>query len=252
MINLNPNVVDQEHIRKLRRKRLLNFSILPIIILSLVGGFLLRTGLFNLLYGASYSANNYSSAKTYTDIQNLANIIEPYIIYFDRGNILYMGGDYSSAENEYRSALLENPPKSILCKVYVNLSLSVEKQGDDEFDDKKYDNALVLYNSAEAILYENNCAAKNDNEESKDSRAENARDRIINKRRRAISAINSLDESGDNNNNNSDNNKNVSDDDLKNILDSQNQSKALDNIRNELNTSKRIGNPHSESYEVSW
>lgn len=251
MINLNPSIVDQEHIRKLRRKRLFNFFILPIVILTLVGGFLLRTGFFNLLYRASYNANNYSSAKTYTDMQNLANIIEPYIIYFDRGNALYMGGDYSSAENEYRSALLENPPKSMLCKVYVNLSLSIEKQGDNEFDDKNYDNALILYNSAEAILYENNCAAKNNNEESKDSRAENARDRIINKRRRAISAINSMDESGDDNNN-SDNNKNVSDDDLKNILDNQDQSKALDNIRNKLNASKGIGNSYSGSYEVSW
>ncbi len=251
MINLNPSIVDQEHIRKLRRKRLFNFFILPIVILTLVGGFLLRTGFFNLLYRASYNANNYSSAKTYTDIQNLANIIEPYIIYFDRGNTLYMGGDYSSAENEYRSALLENPPKSMLCKVYVNLSLSIEKQGDNEFDDKNYDNALILYNSAEAILYENNCAAKNNNEESKDSRAENARDRIVNKRRRAISAINSMDESGDDNNN-SDNNKNVSDDDLKNILDNQDQSKALDNIRNKLNASKGIGNSYSGSYEVSW
>ena len=251
MINLNPSIVDQEHIRKLRRKRLFNFFILPIVILTLVGGFLLRTEFFNLLYRASYNANNYSSAKTYTDMQNLANIIEPYIIYFDRGNALYMGGDYSSAENEYRSALLENPPKSMLCKVYVNLSLSIEKQGDNEFDDKNYDNALILYNSAEAILYENNCAAKNNNEESKDSRAENARDRIINKRRRAISAINSMDESGDDNNN-SDNNKNVSDDDLKNILDNQDQSKALDNIRNKLNASKGIGNSYSGSYEVSW
>ena len=251
MINLNPSIVDQEHIRKLRRKRLFNFFILPIVILTLVGGFLLRTGFFNLLYRASYNANNYSSAKTYTDMQNLANIIEPYIIYFDRGNALYMGGDYSSAENEYRSALLENPPKSMLCKVYVNLSLSIEKQGDNEFDDKNYDNALILYNSAEAILYENNCAVKNNNEESKDSRAENARDRIINKRRRAISAINSMDESGDDNNN-SDNNKNVSDDDLKNILDNQDQSKALDNIRNKLNASKGIGNSYSGSYEVSW
>lgn len=254
MLNLNPEIVDQEKIRKLKRRRLFKIAIVPIIILSLTGLFFLRTGLFNVIYSTSYNSGSYDSAKMTADVQSIANVITPYIMYFDRGDALYKSGDYSGAEKEFKSSLKENPPSSELCKIYVNLSLSVEKQGDEKYNGNNYDEALVLYNSAEAILYENGCASKHNNEEGKDRRADNSRDRVIEKRRKTISAINSSENAGGEGGGESgnDNNRGVSGNDLEKIQGNQNTEEALNNIRNGLNRAGGSGGSYHGSSDPSW
>ncbi len=254
MLNLNPEIVDQEKIRKLKRKRLFKIAIVPIIILSLVGLFFLRTGIFNMLYSSSYNSGSYDSAKMIADMQSVANIITPYIMHFDRGDALYKSGNYAGAETEFRTSLKENPPSSELCKIYVNLSLSIEKQGDEKYNSNDFDGALVLYNSAEAILYENNCASKRDSEQGKDRRADNSKDRVINKKRKTISAINSSENTGDGDGDGDgeDSNRGVSDNDLSKIQGKQNPEEALNNIRNGLNQAGGYGGSYRSSSDPSW
>ncbi len=249
MLNFDPSIIDQEKVRKLKRKRLFKIFILPIILLFLAGVFLLRTGIFNLTYHAEYSAQNYSLAHSYTGIQEFANIISSYIVFFDRGDALFKSGDYASAENAFRASLKENPPSVELCKVYVNLSLSIEKQGDEKSRNNNYDKALTLYSSAESILYNNNCASKFSSGNGSDPRAEIAKKRVIEKRRDLISKSNNLDDNADDKNYDDDT-YDISDI-LHNLQENQNQGRIMYDIRNKLNNQSQ-GGDNIETNLPTW
>ena len=117
MLDLNPNLVDQDHIRKLRRKRLLKIIFLPTFLLILISLFFLRTTFFNIVYSLSYENQNYNTAKFLTDEQKVANMIAPYVAYFDAGTINLKREQYKEAEESFHDALKNNPPKEILCQI---------------------------------------------------------------------------------------------------------------------------------------
>lgn len=232
MLDLNPNLVDQDHIRKLRRKRLLKIIFLPTFLLVLISLFFLRTTFFNIVYSLSYENQNYNTAKFLTDEQKVANMIAPYVAYFDAGTINLKREQYKEAEESFHDALKNNPPKEILCQIYVNLSLSIEKQGDKLVDDRNYEEALVMYNSAQSVLYENNCANKNDPEESKDKKAHSADTRISNKRSQTVAYMNYIEQSSGGDTEDGEGSAPVTDENMKNIRENQNPEKFMDNIRN--------------------
>lgn len=232
MLDLNPELVDQDHIRKLRRKRLLKITFLPTLILVLIGVFFLRTTFFNIVYSLSYENQNYNTAKFLTDGQKVGNIVAPYVAYFDTGTINLKRELFREAEENFRETLRNNPPKEILCQVYVNLSLSIEKQADKLTDDGNYEDALILYNSAQSVLYENNCADKNDPDESKDKKARAADSRLSNKRSQAVAYMNYIEQTGSGDGGSEGSTSPLSDESKKNIRENQNPEKVLDNIRN--------------------
>ena len=65
----------------------------------------------------STSANNSILIKTLY----LANINEPYIVYYNHGNILYKKGKYQEAVINYEKALSKHPPKKYICNIKINL-----------------------------------------------------------------------------------------------------------------------------------
>ena len=113
MLDLNPELVDQDHIRKLRRKRLLKIAFLPTLILILIGVFFLRTTFFNIVYSLSFENQNYNTAKFLADEQKAGNIIAPYVAYFDTGTINLKREQFKEAEESFRETLRNNPPKEI-------------------------------------------------------------------------------------------------------------------------------------------
>lgn len=232
MLDLNPELVDQDHIRKLRRKRLLKIAFLPTLILILIGVFFLRTTFFNIVYSLSFENQNYNTAKFLADEQKVGNIIAPYVAYFDTGTINLKREQFKEAEESFRETLRNNPPKEILCQVYVNLSLSIEKQADKLSDDENYEDALVLYNSAQSVLYENDCADKNDPDESKDKKARAADSRLSNKRSQVVAYMNYIEQVNDGDDGDGGNTSPLSDESKKNIHENQNPEKVIDNIRN--------------------
>ena len=50
MLNLDPQIIDQDKVRLRRRKKLLKYAIIPIILVLLIGVFFLRTGFYNIVY----------------------------------------------------------------------------------------------------------------------------------------------------------------------------------------------------------
>lgn len=89
----------------------------------------------------------------------ILNIQEPYIAYYNEGNILYKMGKYEQAVSKYEKSLQKNPPKKRVCDIRVNLSLSILKQIDSSYIENAYDDL----EKAKRNLYNNNCANERDN-----------------------------------------------------------------------------------------
>lgn len=197
MLNLDPEIVDQNKIRIRRRHKLLKYCLIPVIAVTLIGIFFVRTGIYNIIYSLSYQNHNYDTPASISNMQLFGNMIESYIAYYNRGTAEINLAQYAEAEEDFRDSLRENPPKTMLCKIYVNLSYSIEMQADKAAQRRLFDDALVLYNRAESILYENNCASKSEDVSGNDQRAEDSKERINSKRRRAVEQMNNAGEGGE-------------------------------------------------------
>ena len=219
MINLDPSIVDQDKIRKQKRKKLFKTFLPMITILSLTGIFFLRPGFYNWFYSMSFSGLNFDMAESLSNQQKFLNVFEPYLASYNEGVADLSKAEFKKAENQFSESLKETPPDDKLCRVYVNLSYSIEKQGDEAFRDKKFDEALVLYNSAEDTLYNNDCAKRNDIANSRDMKAAEAQQRIAQKHNDTVKKMSGENGSGSDG---EDGEKypegNVSDDDLQKIL----------------------------------
>ena len=216
MINLDPALLDQDKIRKEKRKTLLKHYSLPILLLIIISFFFLSTWLYNFIYFISYSNRNYPIAEGYTETRFIVNILEPYIADYNQGAARLMMGEYAKAEKSFTESLQKSPTKDRLCMIYVNLSLSVEFQGDAALQGNDYNKALELYGKAENILYNNGCASKGANSNGKDSKAEAAKERIKDKRGDATDKMNNHKDADDDHDSGPEK-KQVSDGDLEKI-----------------------------------
>ena len=190
MINLDPALLDQDKIRKEKRKALLKRYSLPILLLMIISFFFLSAWLYNLVYFIVYSNKNYPIAEGFTETRFVMNVLEPYIADYNQGTARLMMGEYTRAESSFTESLQKSPPQAKLCKIYVNLSLSIELQGDTALQGSDYNKALEAYNRAESVLYSNGCAGKGSNSNGKDSKAEAAKERINDKRSDATDKMN--------------------------------------------------------------
>lgn len=194
MLNLDPSLLNQDKIRRERRKRWLKLTIVPVIVFALVFLFFIRTTIYNLIVGPSFKGGDYGAPSVLTSMQKIGNLLEPYLSYYNSGYIKLMEAEKSEdlieAENDFRESMKHNPPESMLCSIYTNLSYSIELQGDIASEAKTYDEALVFYNKAESVLYENGCASKEDGKKGKDELADSAKERVIKKREKTVSSAN--------------------------------------------------------------
>lgn len=194
MLNLDPALLDQDKIRLKKRRRLLIWAIAPLALLLLAAIFFIKTNVYNLVLNISIAGETYGPASVVTNMQMFGNLIESHISYYNNGYLRLIQAnnrdDLKSAENDFNESLKHNPPESQLCAVYGNLSYSIELQGDLSFNDKNYNEALVLYNRAESLLFENDCVSRKGDNSGKDQKSEAARKRIEEKRHKAIDAAN--------------------------------------------------------------
>ena len=125
MINLDPAIVDQETIRKQKRKKLMTIYAAPVAVLLIISAFFLSTGLFNLVFSLEYNGHSYDMANGFSNTRLFMNVLEPYIVHYDRGTTELQMKQYVKAESSFTEALQNSPPADKLCKIYVNLSLSI-------------------------------------------------------------------------------------------------------------------------------
>ncbi len=135
------------------------FIICLVVLIKLVLSFSI-----NEIVIANYNKNVYNSSLIKS--LYLFNFNEPYIVYYNEGNILYRTGKYSDAKEKYEKALKKRPSKKNVCDIRINLSLSIIKQIDSTDSKKAYEQLEEAKNN----LYKDNCAsASHDNGSSKDA-----------------------------------------------------------------------------------
>lgn len=134
-------------------KKLLKILLIPlfIILMRLVLSFVI-----NEIIIYNYQRNRYN--ETLIKTLYLLNINQPYIVYYNEGNILYKNEEYNKAINKYEKALNKHPSKKRVCDIRINLSLAKIK------NIKSYDQKEIynLLEDAKTNLYENGCANKDD------------------------------------------------------------------------------------------
>lgn len=89
----------------------------------------------------------------------LLNFNEPYIVYYNNGNLNFKQKEYDTAIKNYKISLEKNPPKSRVCDIRINLSLATLYN--IKATDK--DTILAELKKAREYLYENGCANEQDN-----------------------------------------------------------------------------------------
>lgn len=231
MPEFNLELLDQDKIRAKKRRRLFIYASIPLIVLVVASVFFLRTGIYNILYSTGVAGESYGFPATISKLHMAGNLIEPYLPYYNSGYTKLIQAesrdDLMAAEADFRESLKHNPPEKYLCAVYGNLSYSIELQGDLLFEDQQYQDALVSYNQAESLLFENNCASKDNNQTAKDEKSQAAKERIEQKRRKAVDeANNNPGDSGNGGNGNQGGNQEITDNQLQDI---QNQQEEINN-----------------------
>lgn len=149
------------------KKVLLIITILLSIIFLKLG----TTYLFNEIIIKDYENNKYDNNLINT--LYLLNFNEPYIAYYNHGNLLYRLEEYEEAINKYEKALTKHPNEDRICDIRINLSLSY-LQTIDENDSEK---SLSILKEAKEILYEDDCASIDD-DNGKSSKAEDLEEEI--------------------------------------------------------------------------
>lgn len=238
MIDLDPKIVDQETVRKNKRKRMLKIAVLPCILIIILALMAFRQSAYNAFFGLVIKNNEAEFGNVLTQMQLFSNYAEPYIAHYNEGIVRAKNGHYSEAEQSFRTSLENNPPEAVLCDIYNNLAVSIELRADELVKTSTYRSAIELYTQSESILYSSGCASKTGKIKDKKS-GETAR-RISEKRSEAIAKMNAFtSENGSNYGNNS---QAVSDDKIDELKKQQaEQNSIVPSIRN------AIGGEGSES-----
>ncbi len=123
------------------------FIILLIILIKLILSFSI-----NEIIILNYNNKVYN--KTLIKILYILNFNQPYISYYNEGNILYQTENYDKAIEKYNTAIEKKPPQNKICDIRINLSLATIKK----INSDNYDTVFSQLEKAKNNLYNNNCA----------------------------------------------------------------------------------------------
>lgn len=112
-----------------RRRRLALWSAPPALLALAVAAKLLSVGALGAAAGQSFSSGEQQGVANAASWLHVANILEPYKAHFASGDAHVVGGDPAAAREDFESALEAGAGVDV-CKVRVNLVLSIEKMGD--------------------------------------------------------------------------------------------------------------------------
>lgn len=137
--------------------RKINITIYVLLIMILLK--ISSTYILNENFIAKYEKSTYDDGIL--SVLSIANIWQPYIIHYNKGNVLYKNGKYEEAIEEYKKALNLFPPKKKECLIRINLALAMIKNA-ESIENQTIDGILPILSDAKEVLYEDGCANKND------------------------------------------------------------------------------------------
>ena len=134
-------------------KKILKLLLIPLLIILIR---LTLSFIINEIIIYNYNNNKYNQSLIKT--LYILNINQPYIVYYNEGNILFKNEEYSKAINKYEKALDKHPNKKRTCDIRINMSLAKIKNITTNDKKEMYD----LLEDAKINLYNNGCANKDD------------------------------------------------------------------------------------------
>ncbi len=141
-------------------------------------GLILSKFAFTFVYNewviSKYEEKDYSENFS---LLEMLNITEPYIVFYNNGNVQYQLKNYEEAIRYYEEALEKDPPEGKECPVRINLALAkLGLLGNDCFSRENIDDTIELLEECLEILSEEECAT--DDGDGHDNRAQRLYDEI--------------------------------------------------------------------------
>ena len=123
---------------------------------------------------SKYEEEDYSENFS---LLEMFNVNEPYIVYYNNGNVMYQRKDYEAAIDYYEQALANNPPEGKECPIRINLALAkLALLEDDWLSEEKIEDSIELLEECLDILSEEECATEDG--DGHDNRAQRLYDEI--------------------------------------------------------------------------
>lgn len=133
-----------------RRRRLLLWSAVPVFLALCVAAKLLSLGVLGEQAAGAFGAGDAAAVQKAADGLNLANVVEQHKAPFAAGDARALAGDYAAARHLFQEALAAVPEGSAdECSVRINLSLAIERMGDEKVKAEDPASAAALF--AEAL-----------------------------------------------------------------------------------------------------
>jgi hypothetical protein len=112
-----------------RRRRLLWWSLLPVVLVLCLAAKMLSVGVLGGNAGGAFDAGDSRAVAEAAAGLRFANFTEPHKAPFAEGDGLFLAGDYAGARRSFEEAL-DLAGQADQCAVRVNLALSIERLGD--------------------------------------------------------------------------------------------------------------------------
>ncbi|TDT80486.1 hypothetical protein DFO47_104386 [Arthrobacter sp. AG258] len=132
-----------------RRRRLLLWSLLPVLLALCVAAKLLSLGVLAEHAAVRYAAGDAAGVDAAAGGLGVANVVEPHKAPFAAGGAAVLRGDYGAARTDFETALRTVPAGSgDECLIRVNLALVIERLGDERLEAGDPASAAALYQAA--------------------------------------------------------------------------------------------------------
>jgi len=150
-------LLDTEGIRKRRRKHFMLWS-LPLCIAVAIAMLWIGTVLISSALGSdAYTRKDYAMSAQYYGQVRWLNMFERYKMEFNYGTAQLGAGKFKDAHAALNNALALDVPKDQECQVRVNLVLAIAAEADVKVAGQKYDEAILLYDQAKAVIDGRDC-----------------------------------------------------------------------------------------------
>ena len=152
--------LDFDGIRKRRRRRLLLWS-LPVCACALLAAMGLGALYLSQVAGANAYANKkyQQAADTFVRFEAI-NFIDTYKMKYNQGTALVAARQYEKSQAALERALELGAPADFECQIRVNLVHAINGRTEQLVAEKKYDEAILLYDTAKAVIDARDCGMK--------------------------------------------------------------------------------------------
>ena len=139
--------------RRQRRRRLLLWSALPVLLVLCLAVKLLSVGVLAGVADRSFAGGNAAAVADAATGLRIANLIEPHKAPFAEGDALFLAGDFAGARERFEEAL-SLAGTADECVIRANLALTVERLGDARLRAEDPTAAGRLFAEGLAVVHE--------------------------------------------------------------------------------------------------